>query len=244
VTAHHVSNPSQTYHTDFIDRERYEIPEARNVIRGTLRYACFPSFVKCLVDMGYLSDAAHPLLDSTDAKTTTWSALTASLLGVGATTASESALISAIDTKTTFSDPQARETIQAGLRWIGLFSDAKLGKNARATPLDTLCAALEERCQFAPGERDLVFLQHKFAIINKDGSKEIRTSTLVENGDPNGYSAMAKTVGVPCGVATCMVLDGRISKKGILAPMEWDIVEPLMEELKKTYDIELTEKTL
>ena len=46
-------------------------------------------------------------------------------------------------------------------------------------------------------------LQHKFEIEHKDGSKETRTSTLCEYGAPigsGGYSAMAKLVGVPCGV--------------------------------------------
>ena len=46
-------------------------------------------------------------------------------------------------------------------------------------------------------------LQHKFEIENKDGSRETRTSSLCEYGAPigsGGYSAMAKLVGVPCGV--------------------------------------------
>ena len=46
-------------------------------------------------------------------------------------------------------------------------------------------------------------LQHKFEIENSDGSKEIKTSTLCEYGAPTGsggYSAMAKLVGIPCGV--------------------------------------------
>lgn len=46
-------------------------------------------------------------------------------------------------------------------------------------------------------------LQHKFEIENKDGSRETRTSSLCEYGAPigsGGYSAMAKLVGVTCGV--------------------------------------------
>lgn len=46
-------------------------------------------------------------------------------------------------------------------------------------------------------------LQHKFEIENKDGSRETRTSSLCEYGAPigsGGYSAMAKLVGVVCGV--------------------------------------------
>ncbi len=37
-------------------RERYNIPEAQTVIRGTLRYQGFPEFIRTLVDMGFLSD--------------------------------------------------------------------------------------------------------------------------------------------------------------------------------------------
>lgn len=46
-------------------------------------------------------------------------------------------------------------------------------------------------------------LQHKFLIEKKDGSKEIRTSTLCEYGAPTGsggYSAMARLVGISCAV--------------------------------------------
>ena len=90
----------------------------------------------------------------------------------------------------------------------------------------------------------MVMLQHKFEVEHKDGSKESRTSTLCDYGEPNGYSSMAKLVGVPCGVACLMVLDGRISDKGILAPVTWKLAEPLLKELKEKYNIYLTEKTL
>ncbi|KAG9544018.1 hypothetical protein KCU71_g19254, partial [Aureobasidium melanogenum] len=74
--------------------------------------------------------------------------------------------------------------------------------------------------------------------------KEVRTSTLVEYGDPKGYSAMAKLVGVPCAVAVLQVLEGKITQKGVLAPMSPEIVEPLRLELKEKYGIEMKEKTL
>jgi saccharopine dehydrogenase (NADP+, L-glutamate forming) len=37
-------------------KERYNIPEAQTVVRGTLRYQGFPEFVKTLVDIGFLSE--------------------------------------------------------------------------------------------------------------------------------------------------------------------------------------------
>ena len=73
--------------------------------------------------------------------------------------------------------------------------------------------------------------------------QETRTSTLVEYGDPHGYSAMARLVGLPCAVAVKQVLDGTISDKGILAPMNSKINDPLSRELKKL-GIEMKEKTL
>lgn len=86
-------------------------------------------------------------------------------------------------------------------------------------------------------------LQHKFLIEHKDGSKETRTSTLVEYGNST-YSAMARLVGIPCAVAVQQVLNGTLSEKGILAPMTPKINNPIMKELKEKYGIEMKEKTI
>ncbi|CAL5874708.1 uncharacterized protein PFLUO_LOCUS9009 [Penicillium psychrofluorescens] len=217
-------------------REKYDIPEAQTVIRGTLRYQGFPEMIKVLVDTGFLSDEANPVFD----KPIAWKEATKALLG--ATSASEQDLQWAVASKTAFPGNDERNRLLAGLRWIGLFSDEPI--NPRGNPLDTLCATLEKKMQYGPEERDLVMLQHKFEIEHKDGSKETRTSTLCDYGNPAGYSAMARLVGIPCGVAVQQVLDGTISKKGVLAPMTMDICAPLIKTLKEEYGIELIERTL
>lgn len=169
-------------------RDRYCIPEAETIIRGTLRFQGFPQFVRVLVDMGFLSDVEQPFLK----KKISWAEATQKVLGASSSKASD--LEWAIASKTQFKDNTEKEIILAGLRWVGVFS-SETPITPRGNPLDTLCATLEEKCQYAPGERDLVFLQHKFGIEWKDGRKETRASTLVEYGDPKGYSAMAKLVG-------------------------------------------------
>lgn len=73
--------------------------------------------------------------------------------------------------------------------------------------------------------------------------QEVRTSTLIEYGDPKGYSAMARLVGIPCAVAAKNVLDGSISETGILAPLKSEIVKPMIDELNKL-GIGMVEKTL
>ena len=221
-------------------RERYAIQEADTVIRGSLRYQGFCEFVKTLVDMGFLSEEEKDFL-SPDSKLT-WREATSKILG--STSSAESDIVWAISSKTTFPSTEEKSRIIAGLRWVGLFSDEPI--TPRKNPLDTLCATLEQKCQYEEGERDMVMLQHKFEIEDKDGKKETRTSTLVEYGDPKGYSAMAKLVGVPCGLAILQLMDGKeewTKKKGVLAPMTTEY-EPLRVELKEKYGIEMKEKTL
>ncbi|EER23535.1 saccharopine dehydrogenase, putative [Coccidioides posadasii C735 delta SOWgp] len=217
-------------------KERYHIPEAETVIRGTLRFQGFPAMIRALVDIGFLSDEPKDYLNSPIA----WKEATKQVLG--ASSSDEKDLAWAISSKTEFPSTEEKNRIIAGLRWIGLFSDEKI--TPRGNPLDTLCATLEQKMQYGPGERDMVMLQHRFEIENKDGSKETRTSTLCDYGDPKGYSSMARLVGVPCAVAVKQVLDGTISEKGILAPMSMEICAPLIKALKEEYDIEMIEKTL
>ncbi|TDZ74117.1 Saccharopine dehydrogenase [Colletotrichum trifolii] len=217
-------------------KERYNIPEAETIVRGTLRYQGFPQFIKVLVDIGFLDDASQQALSSPIA----WKEATKAV--VGASSSNQSDLEAAILSKATFQSPEEEQRILSGLRWIGVFSDEQI--TPRGNPLDTLCATLEKKMQFEEGERDFVMLQHKFEIEHKDGSRETRTSTLAEYGEPKGYSAMAKLVGVPCGVAVKQVLNGTISERGILAPMNSKINDALIKELKEKYGIFLIEKTL
>jgi len=55
---------------------------------------------------------------------------------------------------------------------------------------------------------------------------------------------MAKLVGVPCGVAVKQVLNGTITDRGILAPINAKLNTPLIKELKEEYGIECIEKTI
>ncbi|KAI1099254.1 saccharopine dehydrogenase [Jackrogersella minutella] len=212
-------------------KERYNIPEAQTIIRGTLRYAGFPEFVKVLVDIGFLNDEEQSFCK----EALPWKEVTQKT--IGAPSSNEDDLISTITSKATFKDDQQKTQILAGLKWIGIFSSEKI--TPRGNPLDTLCATLEQKMQFGEGERDLVILQHKFEVELKDGTKQIRISTLCEYGstEPGGYSAMAKLVGIPCAVAVQQVLDGTLSEKGVLAPMNSKINDPLMKTLKEKYGI-------
>ncbi|KAL6796726.1 saccharopine dehydrogenase [Trichoderma sp. SZMC 28012] len=221
-----------------IYKERYNIPEAQTIIRGTLRYAGFPEFIKVLVDTGFLNDTEQDAFK----QPIPWKEATQKLLN--APSSSEADLVAAVSSKTTFKDAEEKARLISGLKWIGIFSDDNI--TPRGNPLDTLCATLEEKMQYEEGERDFVMLQHKFEIENKDGSRETRTSTLADYGAPigsGGYLSMERLVGVPAGIAAKQVLDGTLSEKGVVAPMTAEINNPLIKELAK-YGIGFKEKVI
>ncbi|KAI0310968.1 saccharopine dehydrogenase [Amylostereum chailletii] len=217
-------------------REWYDIPEAETVVRGTLRYQGFPEFIKALVQLGWLDAQPKEWLN----ESLTWAEVFQQT--ISANDASESTLVSRVKAICSFPDELEATRIISGLRWIGLLSSEKVVPRA-GNLLDTLCARLETLMKYEEGERDLVMLQHKFFVEWADGSEQILTSTLEAYGAPGGHSAMALTVGVPCGIATQLVLDGVLNQTGVQAPYTKEICDPIREVLEKE-GLGLVEKVL
>ncbi|EAU83678.1 spermidine synthase [Coprinopsis cinerea okayama7 len=207
-------------------KEYYNIPEAETVVRGTLRYQGFPEFIKTLVDIGFLDATPKEWLNDN----LTWAEVTQK--AVSANDAEEATLVERIKAIAKFPNDSEANRIISGLRWIGLFSKDKVTPRA-GNLLDTLCAQLEKLMKYEENERDLVMLQHKFFVEWADGSEQILTSTLEAYGAPGGHSAMALTVGLPCGIAVQLVLDGVITKTGVYAPYTKEICDPIREVLEK-----------
>lgn len=154
-----------------------------------------------------------------------------------------STLVAKVKSTCSFPSQSESDRIVSGLRWIGLFS-AEPATVRGANLLDTLCGQLESLMKYETGERDLVMLQHKFVIQWADGKEETLTSTLEAYGSAaGGHSAMALTVGLPCGIATQMVLDGVWDLKGVQAPYSKEICDPIRLELEKN-GIGLVERIL
>ena len=145
--------------------QRYNIPECKNLVRGTLRYQGFPQFIKALVSLGFLNDDNVDYLQA-DAEPISWKQVLAKQ--IGSKSDDEQDLIAIICHKASLQGDLAKRII-AGFRWLGLFSDTLV--HLRGNLLDTLCATLEEKMQYEPGERDMVMLQHKFEIELADGTK-------------------------------------------------------------------------
>ena len=92
--------------------------------------------------------------------------------------------------------------------------------------------------------RPLGIVLRKYTMTN-DISQDTSTSTLELLGDPKGYSGMSKSVGVTCGIATQLLLDGHpaLNTPGVLAPYEKEICDPIR-ELLELEGIKMVEKIL
>ncbi|KAJ1735545.1 saccharopine dehydrogenase (NADP+, L-glutamate-forming) [Coemansia biformis] len=221
-------------------RERYNIPHAETCVRGTLRYQGFPEFAKTLVNMGFLDDTPRDSLSATATGDLPWNRVTQQLLGHATDCPDE--LLRAIEGRIETQDAEARRRIIHGIKWLGITSPA-IQAAKRGSYLDVLCARLEELMMYGEGERDMIVLQHKFEVENKDGSHNTRTSVTLMYGEPDGFQAMATTVGVPCGIATQLILDGKITATGVIAPMTPEIYQPIM-DLLPSEGINAVEETI
>lgn len=73
----------------------------------------------------------------------------------------------------------------------------------------------------------MIAMQHIF-VIEKNGHKKVKKSTMVTIGEKGGFSGMARTVGSPTGIGAQLILDGKIKERGVCIPKHAEIYEPVL----------------
>jgi len=125
------------------------------------------------------------------------------------------------------------------LKWLGIFDDRKIGlKNA--TPAQILQKLLEEKWTMDPQDKDMIIMQHEFKYNNGAEDKMIVSAMAIE-GKNQEETAMAMTVGLPLGIATKLLMLGKIKHKGVVLPIHQDIYQPILTELE-AFGIRFEEK--
>jgi len=115
---------------------------------------------------------------------------------------------------------------------LDIFSDSKTINLKNPTPAQALQKILEEKWTLDKNDKDMIVMYHKFGYEINQQKKQI-DSTMVCIGENQKFTAMAKTVGLPVGIATIKILNGEIKAKGVLRPTIKEIYEPVLKELKK-----------
>ena len=125
------------------------------------------------------------------------------------------------------------------LEELDIFSKTKRVELKRATPAQILQKILQDSWTLKKGDKDMIVMYHKFGY-ELNGEKHQIDATMVTKGEDQTYTAMAKTVGLPVGIATLMILNEKLTTPGVQIPIKKEVYEPILKELED-YDIKFKE---
>lgn len=96
---------------------------------------------------------------------------------------------------------------------------------------DGLQFALEKKLLLSPHDKDMIVMQHEIGYTINDQKHEV-VSSLIVKGKDSIHTAMAKTVGLPLGIAAKLILNGSINLTGLHLPVIREIYIPVLKELE------------
>ena len=123
---------------------------------------------------------------------------------------------------------------------MGIFDDSFTYGIENASPAKLLQQLLEPKWKLEPGDKDMLVMYHEFEYQINNEQKKI-TSSLVNLGVDEVYTAMSNTVGLPVAIAAKLILAGEIQEKGVTLPVNKKVYVPILKELE-TFGIIFEEK--
>jgi len=125
------------------------------------------------------------------------------------------------------------------LFFLGLDDEETLVNKGLCSPADILQFAMEKKLTLRPYDKDMIVMLHEIGY-ELDGKAAELKSSLVVKGENSLRTAMAKTVGLPLGIAAKGILNGKIRVTGLQIPTLREIYEPVLKELE-TYRVKFDE---
>ncbi|MDJ1505462.1 saccharopine dehydrogenase C-terminal domain-containing protein [Xanthocytophaga agilis] len=200
-------------------REAYRVPEVSTLLRGTLRPKGFSEAWQILVRLG-LTESVHRIEGSENLTYREWVELFLE----------EKSELSLAEQVAEYLNVDVNSEAMRKVIWLGLFSDEKIGI-ANATPAEILQHLLEKKWQLTSEEEDIIAVQHEIEY-ELNGEHKRLVSSLLVRGEDFIHTAMAKTVGYPLAVAVKLLLEGKITARGVQIPVVKEIYEPVLTELE------------
>lgn len=211
-------------------QEQYGLKDLLTMFRGTIRRPGFCEAWNKLVQLG----AADDTYTMDDTENMTYRDFTNSFLAYNILESVEKKLCDYLGL-----EPDS--DVMKKLEWLGLFENHTIGI-PDLTPASVLQHILESKWGMEKEDKDMIVMQHQFDYY-RFGSNQKLYSTLVVMGDDAEETAMSKTVGLPVAISARLVLENEISLKGVQIPVEKEIYEPVLEELK-SYGIAFKERSV
>lgn len=203
-------------------RSQYEIENIPTLIRGTLRSRGFCEAWDVFVQLG-LTDDSYVVENSAELSYAHFMEAFIPSHASGKDLKSKVASACGIE-----ANCEAMQKVE----WTGIFSDKKIGME-KATPAQILQDMLQKIWVLKEGDKDMIVMQHQFQYREKNNATKQLVSSLIVKGDDAEYTAMAKTVGLPMGIAARLILNEKIKLTGLKIPVMKEVYDPVLEELKQ-----------
>ena len=214
-------------------RAPYGLDDIPNILRGTLRRPGYCAAWHALVRLGLTDDSVS--LDNSAALT--WYEVVANYLPQWPPANWSLSALTAKHLGLAHNSPEMKLLI-----WLGIFEKKPVGL-ANATPAQLLEHLLAEKWQLGPHDRDMIVMHHHFDY-ERDGQAYRFLSSLVVLGDDATHTGMAKTVGLPLGMAVRRLARGEVAGRGVVIPTTPDLYDPILQELAADYGIVFEEEDI
>lgn len=185
----------------------YGLEEAATFIRTTLRHPDFCKGWKTIVDLGLTDEKNTYETDSL----------------------SISGFLKSHFTKKGLSTELDSGLLLKQFIFLGL-NDETLINKGQASSADILQWLIEKKWVLQPEDKDMIVMRHE-VTYEVNSEKLTMKSELVVKGEDSLHTAMAKTVGLPLGIAATLLLEGKILERGLHTPTLPGIYEPVLERL-------------
>jgi saccharopine dehydrogenase (NADP+, L-glutamate forming) len=224
VTPIHV--PGNGYYEGYVNRDSlqyistYGLEGIATMVRGTLRHAGFCAAWDILAQLGCCDD-------------------TYGMEGVARMTHADF-MDSFLPPIPGYDSVQERLCLQMALdadssqlrmlKWSGLFDAVPIGLS-EGSPARILEHILNKKWAMKETDLDQIIMWHRFKYL-VDGSEKVVNASLVATGTDAVNTAMAKTVGLPLGIATKLVAEKRVQARGAVIPVTEEFYRPILRELE------------
>lgn len=124
--------------------------------------------------------------------------------------------------------------------WLGIFNEQPILNLENPTPAQLLQSILVGKLSLDEGDKDMLVMIHEFEYSLNNENFKI-TSSMVNIGEDQVYTAMSNTVGLPAAICAKMILTGQLKSTGVTLPIQSEVYNPILEELK-SFDINFIEE--
>ena len=203
----------------------FELNDVHTMIRGTLRYPGWSETWLQIVRLGLTNEIMHiPNICQY-----TYKEMVEMFLPLHISSANIEHRIA------NFLNISPTSTIMENLSWLGLLSNEPIECRG-----DTAASVLEDilkrKLELPKDGKDMVAIMHEIeAEFSDNNNKNERiTSTFVEYGQAGGFTAIAKTVGLPAAIAAKLILTDQLPISGCHIPTHPAVYSKVLPELKKS----------